>query len=134
MAEVAVAATARSLSSCPRCGVGRASGAVVDHEAELAAWSWRRHPDLTVVVDRAAGWTDGLWATRVRAGDVLEVAIGEERADGIPTPVIVTLEPGQALGVVGPADAAAAVASAIVVRLAVDVGPADLTHRRRSER
>ena len=80
-----------------------------------------------MVVDRAAGWTDGLWATRVRTGDALEVAIGEERADGIPTPVIVTLEPGHALGVVGPADAAAAVASAIVVRLAVDVGPADLT-------
>ena len=77
-------------------------GAVVDHATELAAWSWRRHPDLTVVVDRAAGWTDGLWATRVRTGDALEVAIGEEWADGIPTPAIVTLEPGHALGVVGP--------------------------------
>ena len=74
VAEVAVAATADSLSSCPRCGVGRASGALVDHEAVLAAWSWRRHPDLAVVVDRAAG------ADRRAVGDA---GAGRRRLGGL---------------------------------------------------
>ena len=82
----------------------------------------QRYPDLTVVAERIVRGADALWASRCGRGTALRLAVGECPSGA----VVVDLAPGEALAIVGPAAATAAVARAMVVRLAADHGPADL--------
>jgi DNA segregation ATPase FtsK/SpoIIIE, S-DNA-T family len=112
---------------------------IARHRDEAAAWLRARAVELPDAAARATTHDARLWERRRSHDDAFEVVLGRGNvpwAVAVDTgavevgledvPVTIRLEPGVVVGVIGPMDAARAVARALVVQLGVTMGPADL--------
>ena len=131
--------TAKTARRRDRADRARFEGEVEQHRDQAAAWLRARAVELPDAVARATTHDARLWERRRPHDDAFEVVLGlatvpwampvdaHAVAVGLENvPVTFRLEPGVVVGVIGPIDAARAVARAFVVQLAVTMGPADL--------